>query len=541
MRRGTRRGQSIADTLRVAIRDDAVPSPESSPDSPDTPGSPDSVASSPSPTSTTFNTTTAKAAPPSTTQTVPPPPPATTSTKSSLAPPPSPTTTTSIVSPPPATTTNLSPVIPPTTTTSTSSAITKTASPYFNHPELSTTGTSVRTTVISSSAPRTTSAADSSPQPVLLNPAASTVDGTGLTTTATRSLASPAYTNALTSTIDAERLVSMSTTSATAEAVTVPTGGLGFEEHRERLHLDAGAVAGIAIGSSVATMLIAALVFFFWRKWNRQQRRDETGSESGASTGSGVRRMLTRRFTHKSDDRIMNELMAGVYSNESGGGSDRNSFMDRQMQDGNGYIREKFGNGSKPEVVEDELPVMANPPKTVAAKPQFKRTKRISRWLGRQDNDDEEMMNPHSARASLASNATGLRTIDLRSMSGWGGSEYGEYFSRDSMPPLPMAAIPPKEDPEVEKRKPLSSEVDMARREEEESQNVQGQDVRVRDSTPVTKFASPEELKLPPPPGRPTSVAARTEVTGRSSGTWNTWGVMQHRDQPKGWKERLGM
>ncbi|ETS73568.1 hypothetical protein PFICI_14514 [Pestalotiopsis fici W106-1] len=536
MRRGTRRGQSIADSLRIVIRDDPVASPESSPDSPDSPGSPDSVASTPSPTSTTFNSTTAKADSPPTTQTVPPPP-ATTSKSSSLAlPPPAPTTTTSIPLPPPATT-NTSPSAPP-TTTSRSSASTKTASPFFNHPELSTTGTLVRTTVISSSAPRTTTAADSSPQPILLNPAVSTVDGTGFAT-ATRS---PTFysSNALTSSVDAEREVSMST-SATAEAVTAPTGGLGFEEHHERLHLDAGSVAGIAIGSSVATMLIAAMVFFFWRKWNRQQRRDDAGSESGASTGSGVRRMLTRRFTHKSDDRIMNELMAGVYSNESGGG-DRNSFMDRQMQDGNGYIREKFGSGgsSKAEVEEDELPIMAQPPKAAAVpgKPQFKRTKRISRWLGRHDEDDD-MMNPNSARASLASNATGLRTIDLRSMSGWGGSEYGEYFSRDSMPPLPMGAIPPREDPEVEKRKPLSSEMDDER--EEQSQNVQGQDVRVRDSTPVTKFPSAEELKLPPPPGRPMSVAARTEVTGRSSGTWNTWGVMQHRDQPKGWKERLGM
>lgn len=307
-------------------------------------------------------------------------------------------------------------------------------------------------------------------------------------------------------------------------------------------------------------MLVVALIFVLLRKWNRKQRRNDAGSESGgSSSGSGgVRRMLTRRFTHKSDDRIMNELMTAAYSNENPGG--RNSFAERQGLDvdggSNGYIREKLGAGI---AEEDEHPILRQQQQEQQqqqqqAKPQFKRTKRISRWLGRQNGEDDDMMNPHSARASLASNATGLRTIDLRSMSGWGGSEYGEYYGRDSVPPLPRGAIPPREDPEAERRAPLSGEeldreeAEAARREreearyEEEMMMQQGQDVRVRDSTPVAKFASPEQLKLPPPPVmRPTSAAARTEVTGRSSGTWNTWGVMQHREQPKGWKAKLGM
>lgn len=308
-------------------------------------------------------------------------------------------------------------------------------------------------------------------------------------------------------------------------------------------------------------MLVVALIFVLLRKWNRQQGRNDAGSESGGSSSGGVRRMLTRRFTHKSDDRIMNELMTAAYSNENPGG--RNSFAERQGLDvdggSNGYIREKLGAGI---AEEDEHPILRQQQQEKQqqqAKPEFKRTKRISRWLGRQnqgggdDGDGGDMMNPYSARASLASNATGLRTIDLRSMSGWGGSEYGEYYSRDSVPPLPRGAIPPREDPETERRAPLSGEeldreereAELARAREQarfEEEMMQGQDVRVRDSTPVAKFASPEQLKLPPPPVlRPTSVAARTEVTGRSSGTWNTWGVMQHREQPKGWKAKLGM
>lgn len=257
-RRGTRRGQSIADSLRIAIRGDDptkdVASPESSPDSPDSPGSPDSTASSPSPTSTTFSTATSKMdAAPSTTQTVPPPAAATTT--SALPPPPPAATTTTNMAPPPATTMSTSQATPPATTSIPSVVTSKTASGYFNHPELSTTssGTLVRTSVISSSAPRTTA---TSPLPVLLNPAA-TAAGTGTADgTATQTPASP--TSALTSSVNPEREVmsssssmALATSSAIAEAATASnSGGLGVEEVHDRHHLEAGTVAGIAIGSS---------------------------------------------------------------------------------------------------------------------------------------------------------------------------------------------------------------------------------------------------------------------------------------------------
>ncbi|KAH8657830.1 hypothetical protein BX600DRAFT_514379 [Xylariales sp. PMI_506] len=45
------------------------------------------------------------------------------------------------------------------------------------------------------------------------------------------------------------------------------------------------------------------------------------------------------------------------------------------------------------------------------------------------------------------------------------------------------------------------------------------------------------ELRLPPPPA-PT--VAPTEVTNRTSGTWNTWGVIQHREnKSEGWTKKI--
>lgn len=188
--------------------------------------------------------------------------------------------------------------------------------------------------------------------------------------------------------------------------------------------------------------------------------------------------------------------------------------MDQMPINGNGYMEEKMQRYEE----DDEIPIMLPEPEPVA--PRFKRTKRISRWLGRHES---QMLNPNLARASFVSNATGLQSLDLRSMSGWGSEDGYSEYSRYTEPPTTLQPAPRRED--AERRQP----------------QIQGVDIRVRDSTPITQFPSPEELKLPPPPVRPPSVAARTEVTGRSSGTWNTWGVMQHRDQPKGWKDKLGM
>jgi hypothetical protein len=49
----------------------------------------------------------------------------------------------------------------------------------------------------------------------------------------------------------------------------------------------------------------------------------------------------------------------------------------------------------------------------------------------------------------------------------------------------------------------------------------------------------PDTRSPPPPPTRVPSMVARTELTSRSSGSWNTWGVMQHREKQKGWKDML--
>ncbi|KAK9772066.1 hypothetical protein AB5N19_11688 [Seiridium cardinale] len=494
MRRGTRRGQSTADELRIVIRNNVapgIPSPESSPDSPG------STTTTPSPTTTTFNPVPTKYDSPSPTTTTFPPPAVTSTASASL-------------------------------TTATFPPATKlTATPFFNHPELSSatsilySSTSSIIPLIPSSSKPVTSKPSPTTTAIVLAPA---ITGTSSPTIIRSTTSSDAPWPSESTAHDV--MADMTTTPAAAAQATVsPTDGLGPEQFRDdgHPHLDAGTVAGIAIGSSASTILVVALLYFFWRRWKRRdgyvESRDDSGSNSGSNTG--MRQYLPRRFTHKSDDRIMNELMAAAYSAENGG---RNSYADQMPVNSKGYIREK--NRS---LEEDEIPIMPAEPEAVA-KPGFKRTKRISRWLGRQDSD---MLNPMSARASFVSNATGLRTLDLRSMSGWGSddgmSDYGRYTI-----PVPRRKPEPRQEEkqEVEMPEPLQVPRD-------EEPIVQALNVRVQDSTPVAEFPSPEELNLPPPPGAPPSVAGRTENTGRSSGTWNTWGVMQHREQPKGWKEKM--
>lgn len=289
---------------------------------------------------------------------------------------------------------------------------------------------------------------------------------------------------------------------------------------------------------------MAAIIFFLYKKWGkRSEKITSDNSDSDPASGSGVRRYLSRRYTHKSDDRIMNDLMTAAYSAESGR---RDSFQDQMPVNVNGYLTEK----KRQMTEDDEIPIMMMSEPEPVAQPAFKRTKRISKWLRRHDS---QMLNPDLARASLASNATGLRSLDLESMSGMGSDDGYSDYGR-STEPLSNLRPPPRQKKQEQPTysEPLNTKGDVQEEqdereeqdeqdEQEEIPNLQGLNVRIRDSTPVAQFPTPEELNLPPPPGRPTSIAARTENTGRSSGTWNTWGVTQHREEPKGWKAKLGM
>ncbi|KAH6658095.1 hypothetical protein BKA67DRAFT_206207 [Truncatella angustata] len=451
------------------------------------------------------------------------PPPLVTSTDS-----PSPTTTSF---PPLAVTSTDSPS--PTTTTF-PPKITSSAVPFLNHPQLSSSSTLAFPTV-----PNTFVTISSALQPVQAKPSPTNIalaPAISDTTTPTTSR-SPIITNGLSTTSTAARQLETSVTETistsvvpVADSVTMPTDGLGPEQYRDngKVHLDAGSVAGIAVGSSIGTMVIAAMLFIIWRKWGKggpSKRSSDEDSPSSGSAAGGVRQYLPRRFTHKSDDRIMNELIQGAYSVENGA---RNSYLDQMPANSSGYLEEK-----RRSLEDDEVPILPAEPEQVA-QPGFKRTKRISRWLGRQDS---EMMNPMMARASLVSNATGLRTLDLRSMSGWGSDDGYSEYTRFTLPPTQLQPAPRRVD-ETPEDVVLPEPLDIKKAEQPDAQGV---DVRIRDSTPIAQFPSPEELKLPPAIGRPPSVTARTEVTGRSSGSWNTWGVMQHREKPKGWKEKMGM
>lgn len=222
-RRGTRRGLAVADDLRIFIRDDA-PEDAASPEL--SPASPSSVASTPSPTSTAFQPTT---------------------TGTDL---PSPTTTT--FTPPTITKTNSS----FSTTTTIPPKITSSAVPFLNHPQLSSSALpssisiSSSSIVISSAHVSVTTKPTPTSAGIVLAPAVS--DYTSITTTP-----SPILSNAPTSSATAAHLAVpdiTSSSSVAAESVATTTDGLGSNpiNHDDygRVHLDAGSVAGIAVGSS---------------------------------------------------------------------------------------------------------------------------------------------------------------------------------------------------------------------------------------------------------------------------------------------------
>ncbi|KAI1869676.1 uncharacterized protein JN550_005657 [Neoarthrinium moseri] len=526
MRRGTRRGQSIADALRIYVRQDAPANP-ASPESPDSPDSPDSAASTPSPTSQAFPSgTTSAGSPPASTTSLPPavtstanPPPAlpAVTTTTSAAPPP-PALTTTAPSPPPAVTTTAPP--PPPATTSTTNRgpppVTKfsTLSPSTTIPIASAAPAPVLSSLTSNPRPITTAAPVTS--------LASSLSFVTSLSSATKTSQSLIVSNAPTSDSPARQVQSSTPSTTATTAVSVETAvddGLGRAQTG-----DSEAAAnrrgvsgtGIALGTIAGIAFVVTVLFFLW-KWRK--RRNASGSDSGSSSSFGTGQVtsgfnIARRFTHKSDDRIMNELMVAAYSAENG---QQGGYQNDMQPSGNQYLDEKR-RGPENE---------AHP----ALQPEFRQDPSISKWLNRQS---RQMLNPMSARASVVSSAAGLRPLDLRSMSGWGDDDMSELGRNAVPPPLQPrngpyqgngASMPPM--PPMPTYLPRQAEADIP-------------DSYLREQN-AARPPSPGELKLPPPPGRPSSMAAPTEITSRSSGTWNTWGVMQHRDKPKGWKDKLGI
>ncbi|KAK8022560.1 hypothetical protein PG993_013327 [Apiospora rasikravindrae] len=415
MRRGYRRGQEIADALRIEVReledrDDL--GPRSSPSSPDSPAS---AASSPSPTSTTFS--------PGATKTASPPPGVTSTTS-----PPAGATTTS----------------PPT------------AQPVIATSVLS------KTTLVSS-----------------VLPAGSPIIPTS---------------------IDSRPSSTVRQTKPDGTASAVPANGIA-EKGGDNGGGGGDGISKTAIGFGVvgAVGFLVAVGFLIWKFWwcrrkkaNQEQppRAELIASDNAPRPGAGPAGGLKR-----SDSSVMGSLMGHAYRAEEGG-----DMYDHQV--GGTYMDEKRRPGSR----EDRDPILPREPEPVANPNNDRSESPVGSWLKRQST---RMLDPLTARASMTSSAAGgfKMTEQPRpddSVSQFGGDQMPPTMDPRFQPPMP--AMPPQYQPQQ----------------------------------PTGEYYFPiaiDPQKVPPPPAPQRLSVAETN---RTSGTWNTWGVQQHRDgKPKGWKAKL--
>lgn len=427
MRRGTRRGQAVADALRISVPDaEMLPrgnEPRSSPSTPGSsgsPGSPDSPASPASPASITAPPGSSAAAP---APTAPVPPPAVSSA--------APSTTAAVGGPQ----TTLTPV-PPERLTQTGAA--------------------------STAAPAVPTSAASLPSTV--------VPGVILPTSFTTSMT-------------AGRQVSPDSTAS--ERPSRPTGGNNLAEARKSSEPQPMSKVGIGFGVVGAVGFLVGIGFLVWYFRKRFRRNKDRGQSRGFSSAPPP-----APASNRSDSRIMDELMAASYQT---GDKPTNSY-----EYVGGFMDEK----RQAAYAENEMPIPERP----APAAQHGQKHSVSSWLG---NHTPDMLNPLTARASMTSSAAGLKTPGLpRETEGTMPPvpQMDPRFQQEQPPPMNFAPVP---------RQPMPAEYYY----------------------PI----NPNPERAPPPPARMSM--ARTETTTRTSGTWNTWGVEQHRPDPNGngWKGRLGL
>lgn len=249
---------------------------------------------------------------------------------------------------------------------------------------------------------------------------------------------------------------------------------------------------------------ILFLVWKFW--WVRRKKanpdqapRAELIANDNARPGNGPGGGLKR-----SDSSALGSIMGKVYRAEDGGsvGGGRNDY-----QVGGTYMDEKRGLG----IQDNQQGTLPRQPDPVAhlADNGDRSESPVGSWLKRQST---RMLDPLTARASMTSSAAGgfkmaepPRPDD--SASQWGGDAGPQQTFQQ--PPVP--AMPPQYQPTPPPPQQATGEYYY----------------------PIA--IDPQKIPPPPAPQR-YSVAE----TNRTSGTWNTWGVQQHRpDQPKGWKAKL--
>lgn len=262
--------------------------------------------------------------------------------------------------------------------------------------------------------------------------------------------------------------------------------------------LDKGQIALVTLAS---LGFVALIIFFLW-KWRRHQK------------GANQEHVSRLYGSDTSSDR-----MSVAYANDNG----RNSYQDRGPMNSNGYMDEKYaGFGDQQPILRPEP--TANPKGTMD--PTFDNS--ISDWMNYQT--QQEMVNPMTARNSVASSAV-WNNIPPFTPGLMGENGTSAVQSADMPPPLdPRFAAANIQAPQTSQfqngGKPISI--------------YAGQKVSYLERPPIPPEPhQPPAFRLPPPPGRMS--VALTEVTNNTESTWNTWGVIQHKKQPKNsWKARFG-
>lgn len=279
----------------------------------------------------------------------------------------------------------------------------------------------------------------------------------------------------------------VSSGSTASEPPSRPTGGNALSEAQTSGGPQPMSKVGIGFGVVGAIGFLVGIGFLAWYFRKRFRRAKDRGQSRDFASAPPP-----APASNRSDSRMINEMIMASYQT---GNQSVNSY---DYVGGGGYMDEK----RQAAYAENEMAVPQRPAPAV----QHGQKHSVSSWLG---NHTPEMLNPLTARASMTSSAAGLKTPGL------------PRENEDSMPPMPQM------DPRFQQEQQPQTFVPVPR-----------QPMPAEYYYPI----NPNPERAPPPPARMSM--ARTETTARTSGTWNTWGVEQHRPNANGsgnWKGRLGL
>jgi hypothetical protein len=251
---------------------------------------------------------------------------------------------------------------------------------------------------------------------------------------------------------------------------------------------------------------LVAILFLIWKFWwvrrkkadNNQAPRAELIANDNTRPGGGAGGGLKR-----SNSSALGSIMRKVYQAEDG-----DSTYGPGHQVGGTYMDEK----RQPGVQDDQQAILPREPDAVHPANGDRSESPVGSWLRRQSRN---MLNPMTARASMTSSAAGGFKMAEPPRPDDSASQFGGDAGPQTMDPRfqpPVPAMPPQyQPPQYQAQQPA----------------------------PVEYYypIAIDPQKVPPPPAPQRYSVAETN---RTSGTWNTWGVQQHRpDQPKGWKAKL--